>query len=149
MLRSVNFEFDHDQLTAPATSTLDEVATALKANPGIAIEIVGHTDAIGSEPYNMALSQRRANAVLRYLAANGVDTSRFEVRGVGESDPVADNSTPEGRAENRRADFSVSAAAGDAAISAPSTPESKAAAMGESKRSRGDVSGAAGNATPP
>ncbi len=68
----------------------------------IAGEAIGHTDSIGTEDYNLDLSRRRAESAVNYLAAQGVTESRITVRGMGESEPVADNATAEGRALNRR-----------------------------------------------
>ena len=69
---------------------------------GIMFEISGHTDSDGSAEYNEGLSSRRAQTVRDYLASNGVDVSRMTVRGYGESQPIADNATAAGKAENRR-----------------------------------------------
>ena len=70
--------------------------------PTSTAKIVGHTDSIGTEQYNQALSERRAKAVFDYLASRGVSPSRMQAIGMGESDPVADNATAEGRQLNRR-----------------------------------------------
>jgi outer membrane protein OmpA-like peptidoglycan-associated protein len=97
----VNFMFDSDQLLPDAFATLDEAVETLRMNPDLAIEVAGHTDSQGSEPYNLDLSQRRAETVRHYLIDNGV-TNLLNVRGYGESEPVADNATDAGRAQNRR-----------------------------------------------
>ena len=78
------------------------VATTLKAYPDAKIEIEGHTDSMGSETYNQALSERRANTVKTYLVSLGIAAGRITTRGFGETQPVADNATAAGRAENRR-----------------------------------------------
>lgn len=83
-------------------ATLGQVAGILKANPNIRGRIEGHTDSNGSEAYNRQLSQARADAVEAWFVKEGIDTSRFTTEGLGESQPVADNATPEGRALNRR-----------------------------------------------
>jgi len=70
--------------------------------PKLRIEVQGHTDSTGSERYNLQLSQRRAEAVREYLIAQGVAPGQVEARGYGEMQPIADNSTAEGRARNRR-----------------------------------------------
>ncbi len=87
----VNFDFNSDVLTPAARQNLDEFAKALRDERLAARSFVveGHTDAKGSEAYNTDLSQRRANAVLRYLRDNGVDTSRLVAKGYGESKPRA------------------------------------------------------------
>jgi OmpA-OmpF porin, OOP family len=90
---------------------LDEAARILQDNPAVRVTIEGYTDSIGSEAYNQRLSERRANAVKRYLVTQGVEADRLETRGQGESNPVAPNTTPEGRdnpegrAMNRRAEL--------------------------------------------
>ena len=69
--------------------------------------VSGHTDAIGSDEYNQKLSERRANAVRRYLIEKGIASARIQVKGYGKRMPIADNKTPEGRAMNRRAELGV------------------------------------------
>ncbi len=96
----VNFEFNSDELTPAAKANLDEFAKALAderlARARFAVE--GHTDATGSEGYNLELSERRAAAVVSYLTAKGVATDRFETRGYGKTRPrVADPFNPENR----------------------------------------------------
>jgi OmpA-OmpF porin, OOP family len=97
----VNFEFDSDRLTEAAKENLDQFAMAVK-DPrlkGQSFEIDGHTDATGTEEYNLGLSERRASSVVAYLAAQGVDASQLIARGLGKSRPrVADPFS----AENRR-----------------------------------------------
>ncbi len=86
---------------------LDEIVQVLKDNPGIRLRIEGHTDSIGSAAYNLRLSQKRANAVRNYLISKGIDPNRLEAVGYGESRPIAPNTTPEGRAKNRRVEFVI------------------------------------------
>jgi OmpA-OmpF porin, OOP family len=107
VLRSVSFEFDSSRLTADARRALDRVGAGLRGQPGMRVEIAGHTDALGSEAYNQRLSLARATAVRNFLTAIGIDGSRLQVRGYGASQPVADNDTDDGRAENRRVEFKV------------------------------------------
>ncbi len=97
----VTFDFDSDRLQPGAFAALDKAILTLRMNSDLAIEVAGHTDGFGSETYNRSLSQRRAEAVRRYLVDNGV-SNVLTVRGYGESEPVADNATEAGRAENRR-----------------------------------------------
>ncbi len=96
----VNFEFDSDRLTKSATENLGEFAKALR-DPrlkGQKFEIDGHTDATGAEQYNLGLSERRANAVIAYLIAQGLDPSSFVAKGFGKTKPrVADPFSPENR----------------------------------------------------
>lgn len=97
----VTFEYDSDRLEAGSAATLDQAVETLRRNSDLRIEVAGYTDDRGPESYNRALSQRRADAVRRYLADHGV-TNVLTARGYGESDPIADNGTDAGRAENRR-----------------------------------------------
>ena len=101
-LRGVNFESNSDRLLPGAENVLADAAATLRMNPTIKVEVAGHTDSAGAEDYNLGLSTRRALTVRDYLVRNGVDESRVSVRGYGETQPIADNSTAEGRAENRR-----------------------------------------------
>lgn len=105
VLRGVNFEFDRAQLTVNARTILDGVAEALIGVPNARIEVGGHTDDKGTDEYNQALSERRAGSVRQYLSEKGVDNSRMEARGYGESEPIADNQTDEGRELNRRVEL--------------------------------------------
>ncbi len=84
---------------------LDQVVTVMTERPKIRIRIEGHTDSAGAERYNATLSQRRADAVQRYLVDKGVDASRLEATGFDETQPVATNDAPDGRELNRRTEF--------------------------------------------
>lgn len=88
---------------------LDQFAAAMKATPSARLVIKGHTDSRGSDAYNFALSQQRIAAVFAYLTANGVDGRRLELAPRGETEPIADNETPEGQARNRRVELIFSA----------------------------------------
>ncbi len=101
----VEFETDSDVITATGTALLDEILDALRQFPDVSIEIAGHTDDQGTEEYNNDLSRRRADAVLAYLVGRGEPVDRFVVVGYGESRPIADNATADGRARNRRIEF--------------------------------------------
>ena len=101
----VEFEIKSDVITSRGTALLDEVLAALTEFPDVPIEIAGHADAQGGAEENMNLSERRAQAVFAYLVANGVSADRFVVIGYGETQPIADNNTAEGRARNRRIEF--------------------------------------------
>jgi OOP family OmpA-OmpF porin len=101
-LRGVNFESNSDRLVPGATRILDDAAATLQKNPSIKVEVAGHTDSDGAAEYNEGLSARRATTVRDYLAANGVAVDRMTTRGYGESQPIADNGTAAGKAENRR-----------------------------------------------
>jgi OOP family OmpA-OmpF porin len=102
MTAVLQFEFDSDELLAQDRLTLDRIAKRMQAVELIAGEAIGHTDSVGEADYNLDLSRRRAQSAVNYLAAQGVTESRITVRGMGESAPVADNATAEGRALNRR-----------------------------------------------
>jgi OOP family OmpA-OmpF porin len=108
VLRNVLFETKSDRISSEFRSTLDQVADSLKARDDItSIEVVGHTDSTGSASYNQSLSERRAEAVAGYLTAQGVNGAFFTSKGMGESSPVADNKTAEGRARNRRVELKL------------------------------------------
>jgi outer membrane protein OmpA-like peptidoglycan-associated protein len=107
VIENVRFKFDQDVLTKEAEIILQNVADVLNRYPEEKIEILGHTDSWGSDKYNMELSERRAIAVKKYLADHGVDSTRLYTAGCGERKPIADNETSEGRAINRRIEFSV------------------------------------------
>ncbi len=98
-----NFEFDRAELKPAMMSALDDVAAKVKAHGGGAqLHVIGHTDSTGPESYNQGLSERRAQSAANYLIDQGVSADRITTSGMGESQPVADNSTREGRAQNRR-----------------------------------------------
>jgi len=97
------FDFDSSMLKGAMKSMLDSLAGALKSTPADeSLEIVGHADSTGPEGYNQKLSERRAQSVADYLAGQGI--TNMSIKGMGESNPVADNGTREGRAMNRRVD---------------------------------------------
>ncbi|ADL00167.1 OmpA/MotB domain protein [Brevundimonas subvibrioides ATCC 15264] len=100
---SVKFPSDRDALSPEAEQRLAELAQRLKAeNKNVYLEIQGHTDAAGPESYNDALGEARAEAVRRSLSRQGIALNRMATISYGEEAPVADNATPEGRAQNRR-----------------------------------------------
>lgn len=108
ILEGVNFCFDCHYLSDAAKAILDTNARkVIDANVDNPIELAGHTDSIGTEEYNQQLSQRRVDSVREYLVAQGVDGSKLTARGYGESQPIADNSTAQGRARNRRVEVRV------------------------------------------
>ena len=87
--------------------TLDQVAQTLVAYPSTMIDVYGHTDSVGSDDYNMTLSQQRARSVADYLSMRGVQTARVATQGFGESQPIASNDTESGRAQNRRVEIKI------------------------------------------
>ena len=109
VLKGVTFEFDSSKLTAQATNRLDNVVDALEASPDVNFRVDGYTDSIGTDRYNLDLSQRRVDSVRSYLMNHGITSSRITgTEGHGESNPVATNETAAGRAQNRRVELNVS-----------------------------------------
>jgi len=107
--RNVMFEFNSAVLTPAATVELDRLLGKVNEFDEIdTIDVVGHTDSTGPESYNQSLSEQRAASVKQFLESRGVRTSEVSARGVGEADPVASNTTREGRAMNRRVDILIS-----------------------------------------
>jgi outer membrane protein OmpA-like peptidoglycan-associated protein len=101
------FPYDSDVLTAQARENLNTLASSLDKYPNTDIIIVGHTDANGSDQYNLALSERRANAAVTYLVSRGVARARLRAAGRGETEPVAANDTDAGRQQNRRVEIAI------------------------------------------
>ena len=106
-LDGIYFEFDSAALTADSKAALDDALAILKRHPDLEVEIAGHTDSRGGEGYNKSLSERRAKAVMKYRVTHGANAGRLEAKGYGESEPIADNSTTDGRAINRRVELRV------------------------------------------
>ena len=107
VLRGVNFDFNKYNIRPDAVPILEQACRTLKDDPSINVQCQGYTDAIGSDQYNLRLSDRRANAVREWLAKCGIPASRLTARGFGKSNPVASNATAEGRAQNRRTELVV------------------------------------------
>jgi OmpA-OmpF porin, OOP family len=101
----INFDFNSATIRPESTTVLTQVADLLRGQPELAIAIEGHTDDIGGEAYNAALSGKRANAVKDWLVAAGIDGTRLEAIGKGAGSPVASNGTDIGRAQNRRVEL--------------------------------------------
>jgi OOP family OmpA-OmpF porin len=101
-LHGAQFDFNKATLKPEGKAQLDKGIAVLKQKPNLRVSVEGHTDSIGSDVYNQKLSERRANAVRDYMVSQGIDSSRITTRGYGETRPIADNKTEEGRAENRR-----------------------------------------------
>ncbi|CAH1542743.1 Outer membrane protein A precursor [Vibrio owensii] len=101
------FEFDSATLTDSVSERLDNFVNFLNEYPQAQVEVTGYTDSSGPTAYNQKLSERRAQSVADYLIAAGIDADRFTVKGMGEENPVADNSTHEGREKNRRVEVVV------------------------------------------
>ncbi|WP_434580011.1 OmpA family protein [Pseudomonas sp. Z5-35] len=109
VVRDVHFEFNKATLTPTDKEVLSTIATRLKQETSTAqLRVTGHTDSVGSDAYNQKLSEKRANSVVQYLVESGVPRASFvTVSGAGESQPVADNNTADGRAMNRRTEIKI------------------------------------------
>jgi outer membrane protein OmpA-like peptidoglycan-associated protein len=106
-LKAINFETGSNQLTTSSFNILDKMAEILVENPQMVIEVAGHTDNVGDDQKNLELSQKRANEVMTYLTTKGAKASQMKAIGYGETKPIAENETPEGRLQNRRVMFTV------------------------------------------
>ncbi|MBK6267368.1 OmpA family protein [Marivirga sp. S37H4] len=107
IIKNIYFNFDKSDLKTESFPELNRLTNLMQTNPGITIEIAGHTDDKGSDDYNMDLSDGRARAVMNYLLEQGIDPDRMLAKGYGESQPISTNHTEEGRAENRRVVFTI------------------------------------------
>ena len=105
--RTIEFQSGSANLTAQGIAVLEQMATAMRSIGTARVRISGHTDNVGARAANVALSQSRADAVRRYLESAGIEASRMSVQGLGPDRPVADNSSADGRARNRRIEFTV------------------------------------------
>jgi outer membrane protein OmpA-like peptidoglycan-associated protein len=105
VLRGVHFDFNRAEIRPQDGAVLDEAAETLKSHPNVSVAVNGYCDSIGGVKYNLRLSQRRADAVVKYLSDHGVAESRLSAQGFGKTDFVASNSTDEGRAQNRRVEL--------------------------------------------
>ena len=107
MPQDILFAFDSDTVSSSLQSDLHVLAASLNDYPNTTVDIIGHTDNVGSASYNQALSARRASSVASVLRSSGVASSRIRSYGRGEDEPVASNLTPEGRAQNRRVNIII------------------------------------------
>lgn len=101
------FDVNQTALKAAARTNIESLATSLKNNPETIVTIVGHTDATGTDEYNQKLSERRAEAVKSYAIAQGISGSRLNTQGRGETEPIEDNTTEDGRSKNRRVEIVI------------------------------------------
>jgi outer membrane protein OmpA-like peptidoglycan-associated protein len=106
-INNIFFDFNKSELKSESYLELDRLYNFLKDNPEIKVEISGHTDNVGTDEYNMNLSQARANTVKEYLVGKGIDSERIISKGYGKSKPVSTNDTDEGRQLNRRVEFKI------------------------------------------
>ena len=107
MAADAHFDFDKSALKPEGKAKLDDLVGKLKAVNLEVVIAIGHTDSIGSNAYNQKLSMRRASSVKQYLVSKGIEANRIYTEGKGETQPVADNKTKEGRAKNRRVEIEV------------------------------------------
>ncbi len=107
MPSQVTFDVDSSAVKPEFRNTLNDVAATLVQYESTYIDVYGHTDSTGSDAYNQTLSERRAQSVSSYLSTRGVQSARLATRGFGESQPVASNTTEDGRAQNRRVEIRI------------------------------------------
>lgn len=107
MPSGITFAFDRYDVQPQFRPTLDKIAEVLGEYPQTMIDIYGHTDSVGSDPYNQTLSENRARSVSAYLSTRGVHSVRMATLGYGETQPIADNATDSGRAANRRVELRI------------------------------------------
>ncbi|MDB9963732.1 OmpA family protein [Vicingaceae bacterium] len=107
ILKNIFFETSKYNLKKESKVELDKLVAFLTKNENLIIEIGGHTDNVGNAQLNLTLSTNRANSVREYLTKNGIDTGRLQTKGYGANEPIADNSTAEGKAKNRRTEFKI------------------------------------------
>jgi OOP family OmpA-OmpF porin len=101
----VLFDFDSAELHEEGMQLLDEIVEIAALCPSVGVQVAGHTDSVGDKDYNIALGEKRAEAVVAYLVSKGIDEDRLTAVSLGFSQPIADNATEEGRAKNRRIEF--------------------------------------------
>jgi outer membrane protein OmpA-like peptidoglycan-associated protein len=106
---AVRFDTSKSTLTAAAKANLDKLVPVFNQYPDTNIQIFGYTDSTGSAEFNLRLSEQRAISVEKYLESKGLNMSRFKMVGMGIADPIASNDTPEGRSQNRRVEFAITA----------------------------------------
>ena len=107
VIKGITFETDKDVIRKSSEKILLQALQVLEDFPDVRLEVQGHTDDQGEDEYNMDLSQRRTESVVRWFAEHGIDEGRFDPHGYGESKPIADNTTSSGRAQNRRVEFQL------------------------------------------
>lgn len=107
VLNNVLFDFDKSTLKPEGKAEIDKLVAEMSKFPGDTVVVVGHTDSVGTDAYNMALGQRRADAVVNYMKAAGIDAARVGSKSMGESSPAVPNDSAANRALNRRAVFEI------------------------------------------
>ena len=106
---SVRFDTNKSTLTPTAKANLDKLVPVFNEYPDTNIQIYGHTDSAGADSYNLKLSAQRAASVKGYLSGKGLSSSRFVTSGLGESEPIGSNETADGKSQNRRVEFAITA----------------------------------------
>lgn len=106
-LNGLYFDRNKDTLKPEARTVLNDIVDTMKRFPDLKVRVVGHTDSRGKDAYNLDLSWRRARSVVAFLVRGGIDPKRLQSEGRGEREPIAENSTSEGRAQNRRVEFVI------------------------------------------
>ncbi|MBF6641109.1 OmpA family protein [Flavobacterium sp. J49] len=106
---AVRFDTNKSSLTPTAKANLDKLVPVFNQYPDTNIQIYGYTDSTGTPEYNLTLSDQRAASVKAYLSSKGLSSTRFVTTGLGIADPIATNDTPEGRSQNRRVEFAITA----------------------------------------
>jgi len=106
-LKNIYFDYSKASLKKESFVELEKVVTFLNENPTVEIEIQGHTDSDGPDAANLSLSQNRSQSVVNYIISQGISSGRLRAKGFGETKPIDTNQTPEGRANNRRVEFTV------------------------------------------
>jgi len=104
---NITFDVNRSDVKPQFRPVLDQLAQSIQQYPGTVVQVEGHTDSTGSATYNQTLSENRANSVRNYLVQRGVDGQRIYAVGYGLTRPIADNNTPEGRAQNRRVEILI------------------------------------------
>ncbi|MCE5273681.1 MAG: OmpA family protein [Syntrophaceae bacterium] len=104
---NVTFQTNSSDISSNFYEVLNSVVLVLKEYNKTLIDVYGHTDSVGSDEYNQALSERRAASVGQYLVSNGIDQRRLSTQGFGKTRPIASNDTPEGRQQNRRVEIQL------------------------------------------
>nr|MBP6532478.1 OmpA family protein [Bacteroidia bacterium] len=107
VLKNIFYETDKFDLKDESKTELTKLMDFLNKNPKVHFEISGHTDNVGSKPYNQTLSEKRAKTVYDYLIAAGIPASRLSSKGYGDTKPISDNTTDTGRSQNRRTEFLI------------------------------------------
>ncbi|MBQ1836621.1 MAG: OmpA family protein, partial [Paludibacteraceae bacterium] len=106
-LHNIFFDFDKSTLKKDSYAELNRLIKFMNENPKVTIELAGHTDSKGSREYNLKLSDARAKSVATYMISKGIEADRITSKGYGPDKPIADNSTDEGRAKNRRTEIII------------------------------------------